>query len=87
MRLAGKIALVTGSSRGIGREIAMAMAREGADIVINYSRSKDAAIAAVAEIEKLGRRALAVQASVTERSQVEHLIGCAVKNSAAWMFW
>ena len=78
MRLAGKVALVTGSSRGIGREIAVAMAREGADIVINYSRSKDAAITAVAEIEKMGRRALAVQASVIERSQVEHLVGCAV---------
>jgi 3-oxoacyl-[acyl-carrier protein] reductase len=78
MRLADKVAIVTGSSRGIGLEIAMAMAREGADIVINYSRSKDAAVAAVAEIEKLGRRALAVQASVTERSSVEHLVGCAV---------
>ena len=74
MRLAGKVALVTGSSRGIGREIAMAMAREGADIVINYSRSKDAADDAAKEIEKLGRRALVVQASVTERSQVEQMI-------------
>jgi len=79
MRLAGRVALVTGSSRGIGREMAVAMARAGADIVINYSRSKDAADAAVAEIEKLGRRALAVQASVTARSQVEKLIGCAVE--------
>lgn len=78
MRLAGKVALVTGSSRGIGREIAVAMAREGADIVINYSRSKDAAVAAVAEIEKLGRRALPVQASVTERSQVERLVASGV---------
>jgi len=76
MRLADKVALVTGSSRGIGREIALAMAREGADIVINYSRSEDDAAAAVAEIEKMGRRALAVQASVAERSQVEHLVGC-----------
>ena len=79
MRLAGKAALVTGSSRGIGREIALTMAREGADVVINYSRSKDAALAAVAEIEKLGQRAMAIQASVTERSQVEHLIGSALE--------
>jgi 3-oxoacyl-[acyl-carrier protein] reductase len=55
------------------------MAREGARIVINYSRSKDAAAAAVAEIEKLGGKALALQASVTERSQVEHLIGAALE--------
>jgi 3-oxoacyl-[acyl-carrier protein] reductase len=79
MKLSGKIALVTGSSRGIGREIAMAMAREGADIVINYSRSKDAAEEAAREIEKLGRRTLIVQASVTERAQVEHLIGSTVE--------
>lgn len=79
MRLAGKVVLVTGSSRGIGKEIAMGMAREGANIIINYSRSKDAAIDAVGEIEKMGRRALAVQASVIERTQVEHLIGCAVE--------
>ena len=55
MRLAGKVALVTGSSRGIGREIAVGMAREGADIIINYSRSKDEAVATAAEIEKMGR--------------------------------
>ena len=80
MRLAGKVALVTGSSRGIGREIAMAMAREGADIVINYSRSKDAAEAAAEEINKLGRQALAIRASVTDRPQVEKLIRGAVDN-------
>ncbi len=79
MRLKDKVALVTGSSRGIGREIALAMAREGARIVINYSRSKDAAADAVAEIEKLGGKALALQASVTERSQVERLIGAALE--------
>ena len=79
MRLADKVAVVTGSSRGIGRQIALAMAREGADIVINYSRSENAAAEAVKEIEALGRRAVAVRASVIERSQVETLIGCAVE--------
>ena len=79
MRLADRVALVTGSSRGIGREIAIAMAREGADIVINYSRSKEAAETAADEIRKLGRQALALQASVTERAQVENLVRHAVE--------
>lgn len=74
MRLREKIALVTGSSRGIGREIAIAMAREGADVVINYSRSEKAAKEAVRDVEKLGRRGVAIQGSVTERSQVRMLM-------------
>ena len=80
MRLEGKVAVVTGSSRGIGREIAMAMAIEGARTVINYSRSEEAAIDTVNEIKRLGGTALAVKASVTERSQVEYLIGNTVEN-------
>jgi len=80
MRLEGKVALVTGSSRGIGREIAMAMAIEGARTVINYSRSEEAAIETVEEIKRLGGTALAVKASVTERSQVEYLIGNTLEN-------
>lgn len=75
MRLADRVAVVTGSSRGIGRQIALALAREGADVVINYSRSENAAVEAVKEIEAMGRRALAIRASVIERSQVETLIG------------
>jgi 3-oxoacyl-[acyl-carrier protein] reductase len=65
--------LVTGSSRGIGREIAIAMAREGADIVINYSQNKSAALDTVEKIKSFGRRAAVVQASVSERPQVERL--------------
>ena len=74
MRLEGKVSLVTGSSRGIGREIALALAAAGSDVVINYSRSREAALEAVVEVEALGRRAVAVKASVTERSEVENLI-------------
>jgi NAD(P)-dependent dehydrogenase (short-subunit alcohol dehydrogenase family) len=59
MRLDNRVALVTGSSRGIGREIAKTMAQEGADVVINYSRSKEAAEAAAEEVKKMGRQALA----------------------------
>ncbi|MBU4372030.1 MAG: SDR family NAD(P)-dependent oxidoreductase, partial [Proteobacteria bacterium] len=79
MRLADKVALVTGSSRGIGREIAIAMAREGADILVNYSRNKDAAFDTAEKIKALGRRAIVVQADVSERSQVERLFGTAVE--------
>lgn len=79
MRLAEKVALVTGSSRGIGREIALALAREGADIVVNFSRNKDAALDTAETIKALGRRAIVVQASVSERSQVEGLFRAALE--------
>jgi 3-oxoacyl-[acyl-carrier protein] reductase len=72
-KLDGKVALVTGSSRGIGRGIALAFAREGADVVVNYRRDEAAARATVAAIEALGRRAIAVQADVAEWPQVQTL--------------
>lgn len=73
-RLSGKIALVTGSSRGIGRGIALAFAQEGADVVINYRRDEAAAAEAVGAIEDLGRRAIALQADVSDWPQVESLV-------------
>jgi enoyl-[acyl-carrier protein] reductase III len=68
-----KIALVTGSSRGIGRAIALELARHGADIVVHYLRKKSAAAEVVAEIEALGRRAMAVRANLAEAEQIDHL--------------
>ena len=66
MSLEGRIALVTGGSRGIGRAIALALAEDGADVAVNYRRDADAAHETVAAIEKLGRRARAYAAPVDD---------------------
>jgi NAD(P)-dependent dehydrogenase (short-subunit alcohol dehydrogenase family) len=64
MTLEGRVALVTGGSRGIGRAIALALAADGADVAINYRKDEDAAQQTVADVEGLGRRAAAYRASV-----------------------
>src|SRR5947209_19852881 len=66
MPLAGKVALVTGSSQGIGRATAERLARAGADIVINYRSNTNAAAQARDAIESLGRRCMAIQADVSQ---------------------
>lgn len=73
-KLDGRIALVTGASRGIGRGIALALAAEGADVAINYRRDEEAAQRTVAEIEALGRRAFAVRADVADWEQVSSMV-------------
>lgn len=72
-RLDGKFALVTGGSRGIGRGIALEFAREGANVAVNYRRDEAAAHATVADIERLGRTAIALRADVAEWPQVERM--------------
>ncbi len=69
-----KCAVVTGASRGIGRGIALELARRGMDVVINYNSSAEAANALVSEIESLGVRALAVQADVSDFEAAGRLI-------------
>lgn len=71
--LTGKVALVTGASRGIGRAVAIDLARAGADVLVNYKSHQEAAESVVDEIVKLGRRAIAIQADVAKQEQISRL--------------
>jgi len=74
-----KVALVTGASRGIGRAVALELARGGADVVVNYRRDADAAAETAAGVEGYGRRALVVRADVGNVDQVAMLFESAVQ--------
>jgi 3-oxoacyl-[acyl-carrier protein] reductase len=71
--LKDKVALVTGASRGIGKAAALALASQGAKVVINYARSSEAAIATVEEITDAGSEAIALQADVSQSAEVDNL--------------
>ena len=73
-RLKGKVAIVTGASRGIGRATALALAMEGANVVVNYAKSSDTAEEVVAEIVAAGGNGLALQADVSQVEEVDNLI-------------
>ena len=72
--LKNRVALVTGGSRGIGAGIAVALARAGADVAVNYRQRADAANTVCAEITALGRKALAVQADVSVAAEVKRMV-------------
>ena len=72
--LSGKVALVTGASSGIGRACAIALAQAGADVALNYGRQHGPAESAAEEIRKLGRKALLLQANVSEHPSVEAMV-------------
>jgi len=78
MKLVDKIAVVTGGGRGIGKEIALALAREGADVVVS-GRQRDVLEKTAAEIQALGRRAVVALADVTSESQVSEMFDSAIQ--------
>ncbi|MDP1835753.1 MAG: glucose 1-dehydrogenase [Chlamydiales bacterium] len=72
-RLEGKVAIVTGASKGIGASIAKHLGAEGASVVVNYSSSKEGADRVVAEIKKAGGQAIAVQANMSKKKDIDRL--------------
>ena len=74
MSLNGRVALVTGAGRGIGRAIAAALAKDGAEVAVNYRRDDAAAAAAVAEIQAAGGKAKAYRASVDNLDEVTAMV-------------
>jgi len=78
MRLKDKVALVTGSSRGVGKAIAIGYAKEGAKVVVNYTSNENAAKEVVESIKKLGASAIAVKADVAKKAEAESLVKAAV---------
>jgi 3-oxoacyl-[acyl-carrier protein] reductase len=80
MTLEGRVALVTGAGgQGMGRSIALTLARDGADVAVNYRRNRDGADEVVRAIESMGRRSLAVQADVGDAAAVDAMVAAAVE--------
>ena len=77
--LQGKVAIVTGASRGIGRAIALELAKQGASIVVNYASSSSAADTVVAEINAAGGQAIALKADVSKVEEVEALFNATIE--------
>jgi 3-oxoacyl-[acyl-carrier protein] reductase len=79
MRLKGKIALVTGSSRGVGKAVALGFAKEGADVIVNYTSNEGAANEVVAKVQSMGQKAVAVKADVALPVDAEKAVNTAVE--------
>jgi len=80
MKLSGRIGLVTGAQQGIGQAIAIALAREGADVALNFLDDQAAAARVAGEVRGLGRRAVLVQGDVSRRAEVEAMVETVVKD-------
>lgn len=74
MHLEGKVAIVTGASRGIGRAVAINLAQSGADVVVNYSGSEGAAQETVEAVQALGRKAIKIKANVANADEVASMV-------------
>ncbi|MFZ2664032.1 MAG: 3-oxoacyl-ACP reductase family protein [Patescibacteria group bacterium] len=79
MKLQNKVALITGSSRGIGKAIALEFAKEGAKVVVNYNKSQKEADKIVSEIENLGSEAIALKADVSNENDIKQMVEQTVK--------
>ncbi len=79
MKLKDKIALVTGSSRGVGRAVALGMAKEGAKIVVNYTSNEKAADEVVEAVENMGSKAVAVKADAALKADAENMVRTAIE--------
>ncbi len=79
-RFEGKVALITGASRGIGRGIALHLAGQGADVVVNYHSHRDEAEGVIAAITRMGRQALVWQADVADREAVARMVAATVEH-------
>ncbi|WP_216830835.1 beta-ketoacyl-ACP reductase [Alkalihalobacterium elongatum] len=80
LSLKGKVAIVTGGSRGIGSSIAMEMAKHGAEVVINYNSNKQAADEVIFEINQLGGKAVAFQADVSNHDEAHSLVNSTIEH-------
>lgn len=79
MKLKNKVALITGSSRGIGRATALLFAKEGANIVVNYSKSEKESNKVIDEIKKLGSEAIGIKCDVSDEKQVKKMVEQTIK--------
>lgn len=79
MKLEGKVALITGSSRGVGRAVALSFAKEGAKVVVNYTSNETAANEVAQAITQMGSQAIVVRADVSKREEADGLVQAAVK--------